>query len=796
MSVPQKLYTIKRDGRSEEVVLSKIQKRIEKLCVGLNMNYIDTAEISRKVVQGLYPGVRTVELDNLAAEISASMSVIHTDYGQLAARISISNLHKETPKRFSEAVELMYRNVNPLTRVPEPMISKRHYKIVCENRNVLDQAIENYDTLFDYFAIKTLEKSYLLRVNGKIVETPQYMYMRVALGIHDDDMEAVKQTYHLMSIQCFIHATPTLFAAATPLPQLSSCYLLTIHADSITGIFKTISDCASISKYAGGVGLNVHKIRARGSRIAGTHGTANGLVPMLKVLNEVARYVDQGGGKRMGSIAVYLEPWHADVFDFVELKKNQGQEENRARNLFYALWIPDLFMERVEADLNWSLMCPHQCPGLDDVWGEEFVRLYEQYESIEGKVRRTIKARELWRVIMESQTETGTPYIMYKDACNRKSNQQHLGTIKCGNLCTEIVEFTSPNEIAVCNLASISLPAFIVTSSDETGVPVCHFDFQYLREVVGVITENLNKIIDNGFYPVEEAAASNRRHRPIGIGIQGFANVLARLRYPYESAEAALLNQQIFETIYYGALQQSCILAKKHGRTYETFAGSPASQGILQYDMWTDMVDGVKRPPMQPTQLWDWDELKANIGKYGLYNSLLVAPMPTATTAQILGNNESFEPFTNNIYVRRVLSGEFNVINKYLIEELVELGLWTDYMRNKIMEARGSIQNIEEIPQNVRDLYKTVWEIPTKTMIDMAATRGAFIDQSQSFSVYMAEPTYASLTSMHFYGWKRGLKTGMYYLRTKSAINAIQFTVDKCLLQEQECTSCSAWIHY
>ncbi|KAH8410669.1 hypothetical protein KR009_011758 [Drosophila setifemur] len=757
-----KLYVIKRDGRQEEVHFDKITSRIQKLCYNLNMDFVDPVCITLQVINGLYCGVTTQELDNLAAEISAGLTCNHADYAILAARIAVSNLHKETKKVFSDVFEDLYTHVNKETSLTAPLVSEFHYKVVKKNADRLNSSIiYDRDFGYNYFGFKTLERSYLLKINGKIAERPQHMLMRVAIGIHGEDINAAVETYNLLSERYFTHASPTLFAAATNRPQLSSCFLLTMTADSIEGIFKSVEQCAMISKSAGGIGLNVHCIRAKGTSICGTNGTSNGLVPMLRVFNNVARYVDQGGGKRPGAFAIYLEPWHSDVFEFLELKKNTGKEENRARDLFFALWIPDLFMQRVEANDNWSLMCPHKCPGLQDVWGDEFNKLYLKYEQ-EGRPNRTVKAQSLWFAIIESQVETGNPYMLFKDACNRKSNQQNVGTIKCSNLCTEIVEYSAPDEIAVCNLASIALNMFVT--------PEKTYDFKKLKEVTKIVAKNLNKIIDINYYPLPEARKSNLRHRPIGIGVQGFADALILMRYPYESAEAGLLNQQIFETIYFGALEASCELAQIEG-PYETYEGSPVSKGILQYDMWDK----------QPTELWDWQGLKENIKKNGVRNSLLVAPMPTASTAQIMGNNESFEPYTTNIYTRRVLSGEFQVVNHHLLRDLTELDLWDDDMKNQIITSRGSIQNIEAIPQKVRDLYKTVWEISVKSTIKMAADRGAFIDQSQSFNIHVAEPNYGKLTSIHFYSWKAGLKTGMYYLRTKPAANAIQFTVDKKL---------------
>ncbi|CAO1365642.1 unnamed protein product [Diamesa tonsa] len=754
------MYVMKRDGRKEEVHFDKITSRIQKLCYGLNMDFVDPVSITLKVINGLYTGVTTQELDNLAAETSASMTTDHADYAVLAARIAVSNLHKETKKQFSDVMDDLYNIENEYLKTKSPMISDFHHKIMMDNAVQLNSAIiYDRDFGYNYFGFKTLERSYLLKIKGKIAERPQHMLMRVAVGIHGENIDAAIETYNLLSERYFTHASPTLFAAATPRPQLSSCFLLSMSDDSIDGIYDTLKQCALISKSAGGIGVNVHCIRAKGTYIAGTNGISNGIVPMLRVYNNTARYVDQGGNKRPGAFAIYLEPWHADVFEFLDLKKNTGKEEVRARDMFYALWIPDLFMKRVEADGMWSLMCPHNSPGLFDCWGEEFEKLYESYEA-EGRFLRQVKAQDLWFAIIESQVETGTPYMLYKDACNRKSNQQNVGTIRCSNLCTEIVEYSSKDEVAVCNLASIALNMFVKPNKE--------YDFEKLKEVAKIATKNLNKIIDVNYYPIPEAKRSNMRHRPIGIGVQGLADAFIMMRMPFESDEAFKLNQQIFETIYYGALEASSELAEVEG-VYETYPGCPVSKGILQYDMWDKT----------PTDLWDWTVLKAKIAKTGIRNSLLLAPMPTASTAQILGNNESFEPYTSNVYNRRVLSGEFQIVNHHLLKDLTELGLWDDDMKNKIIAHNGSIQLIDEIPKDIRDLYKTVWEISVKKLIQMAADRGAFIDQSQSFNIHVAEPNYGKLTSIHFYGWKMGLKTGMYYLRTKPAANAIQFTVDK-----------------
>ncbi|XP_064119562.1 ribonucleoside-diphosphate reductase large subunit-like [Macrobrachium nipponense] len=759
-----KMYVLKRDGRQEPVMFDKITSRIQKLCYGLHMDFIDPPAITLKVINGLYTGVTTVELDNLAAETAATMTTKHPDYAVLAARIAVSNLHKETKKTFSEVMDDLYNMTNKKTGKKMPMLSDEHYKIIMDNAEKLNSAIiYDRDFSYNYFGFKTLERSYLLKIDGKVAERPQHMLMRVAVGIHGEDIPAAIETYNLLSEKWFTHASPTLFNAATRRPQLSSCFLLTMKDDSIEGIYDTLKQCALISKSAGGIGLNAHCIRSTGSYIAGTNGTSNGLVPMLRVYNNTARYVDQGGNKRPGAFAIYLEPWHADIFDFLDLRKNHGKDEQRARDLFYALWIPDLFMQRVEENGDWCLMCPNESPGLHDTWGTEFETLYKKYEE-EGRYVRKVKAQALWYAVIESQVETGTPYMLYKDACNRKSNQQNLGTIKCSNLCTEIVEYSSPDEVAVCNLASIALNMYV--KSDGT------YDFNKLKEVTKVITRNLNKIIEVNFYPVEEARRSNMRHRPIGIGVQGLADAFILMRYPFDSDEAKLLNKQIFETIYYGAMEASCELAEKLG-PYETYEGCPVSKGIFQHDMWN----------VTPTDLHDWAALKAKVKKHGVRNSLLLAPMPTASTAQILGNNESIEAYTSNIYSRRVLSGEFQVVNHHLLRDLTEQGLWNDDMKNEIIAKNGSIQEIENIPADLKALYKTVWEISQKVIIQMAADRGAFIDQSQSLNIHIAEPNYGKLTSMHFYAWKLGLKTGMYYLRTKPAANAIQFTVDKAKLK-------------
>jgi ribonucleoside-diphosphate reductase alpha chain len=790
------MLVIKRDGRYESVKFDKITARIEKLCYGLNRDYINAVDIAKKVIAGIYDGVTTIELDNLAAETAATMATKHPDYAILAARIAVSNLHKVTSSSFSNTMKRLYTYVDPKTGENASLIAKDVYKVVKEHAALLDEAV-NYerDYQYDYFGFKTLERSYLLKVDGKVIERPQHMLMRVAVGLHKEDVDAAIETYHLMSEKWFTHATPTLFNAGTPKPQLSSCFLLTMKEDSIVGIYDTLKQCAQISQSAGGIGLSIHNIRATGSYIKGTNGVSNGLVPMLRNFDMTARYVDQGGGRRKGSFAIYLEPWHPDIFQFLDLRKNHGKEELRARDLFYALWIPDLFMQRVEDNETWSLFCPSEAPGLADCYGEEFKRLYQKYEK-EGRARKTVNAQQLWFEILEAQIETGTPYMLYKDAANRKSNQQNLGTIKSSNLCTEIIEYTSPDEVAVCNLASIALPKFI----NEAG----KFDHQRLYEVTQVVTKNLNKIIDINYYPVPEAKVSNLRHRPIGIGVQGLADTFMRLRMPFDSPEARGLNKDIFETIYFAAMTASKDLAKDQG-PYETFAGSPLSKGIFQFDMW-----GVE----PSSGRWDWESLRKEVQKYGAKNSLLLAPMPTASTSQILGNNECFEPYTSNIYTRRVLSGDFIVVNKHLLNDLIELGLWDEQMKNELIAANGSIQQINRIPGHIKKLYRTVWEIPQKAIIDMAADRGAFICQSQSLNIHLQDANFAKLTSMHFYAWKKGLKTGMYYLRTKSAADAIKFTVEKytqeksaeenmalqpqqannaaCSLGDEGCISCSS----
>ncbi|MFB6454474.1 ribonucleoside-diphosphate reductase subunit alpha [Chitinophaga sp. Hz27] len=753
------MFVIKRDGRKEAVKFDKITARIEKLCYGFNTEYVDAIDVAKKVIQGLYDGVTTTELDNLAAETAASLTTKHPDYALLASRIAVSNLHKNTEKSFSKTMKILYNYVDPKIGKPAPLLSDEVYEIIEKNAELLDSTIiYDRDFAFDYFGFKTLERSYLLKTDGRIQERPQHMFMRVSVGIHKEDIESAIKTYNLMSERWFTHATPTLFNSGTPKAQMSSCFLLAMQDDSIEGIYDTLKQTAKISQSAGGIGLSIHNIRATGSYISGTNGTSNGIIPMLRVFNDTARYVDQGGGKRKGAFAIYLEPWHADVFEFLDLRKNHGKEELRARDLFYALWVPDLFMKRVEQNGEWSLFCPHEAPGMHECWGEEFEALYEKYEK-EGRARKTIKAQDLWFAILDAQIETGNPYILYKDAANRKSNQQNLGTIKSSNLCTEIIEYTDANEVAVCNLASLALPRFVNEGA---------FDHQRLFDVTYQATLNLNRIIDENYYPVEEARNSNTRHRPIGLGVQGLADAFILMRYPFESDEAKKLNSEIFETIYFAAMTASNDLAKKEG-AYSTFEGSPASKGIFQFDMWN----------VTPSARWNWEALRTSVKEHGIRNSLLLAPMPTASTSQILGNNECFEPYTSNIYTRRVLSGEFVVVNKHLLKDLVELGLWDNDMKNKIIASNGSIQHINEIPANIKELYKTVWEIKQRNIIDMAADRGAFICQSQSLNLFVDTPTTGKLTSMHFHAWKKGLKTGMYYLRTQAAAQAVQFTVEK-----------------
>lgn len=756
------LQVVKRNGEKEDVRFDAIQEKLTVLSEGLNTKWVDPGMVTKLVIEGLYDGVTTSELDELSAETAASLASHHPDYSKLAARICVDNLHRSTKGVFSEVIADLRNYVDSESGKHAPLISQEVHDIVMANKDQLDNYMDyQRDHNYDYFGFKTLERSYLLRLDGEVAERPQHMLMRVAIGIHHDDIEKALTTYDLMSEGWFTHATPTLFNSGTPKPQMSSCFLLTMKDDSLDGIYDTLKQCALISKSAGGIGLSIHQIRSKGSYIKGTNGYSNGLVPMLRVFNDTARYVDQGGGKRKGSIAIYLEPWHPDIFEFLDLRKNHGKEEMRARDLFYALWTPDLFMERVENNAEWSLFCPNECPDLHDSYGEEFNALYHKYEA-EGRARKTIKARELWDAITQSQIETGTPYMLYKDACNSKSNQKNLGTIRSSNLCTEIVEYTAEDEVAVCNLASIALPKF-VNMEDGT------FNHEKLYEVTYHATGNLNRVIDVNYYPVKEAENSNMRHRPIGLGVQGLADTFAMLKMPFDSDEARTLNRDIFETIYYAACSASLDLAKRDG-PYSSFEGSPASQGLLQPDLW-----GVT----EYSGRWNWDTLKNEIMQHGMRNSLLVAPMPTASTSQILGNNECFEAFTSNLYLRRVLSGEFIVLNKHLVRDLIDRDLWSLEIKDQILLNKGSIQSVAGIPDDIKALYKTTWEISQKVIIQMAADRGAYIDQSQSLNIHMIDANPAKVTSMHFFGWRLGLKTGMYYLRTKAATDAIQFTLEQ-----------------
>ncbi|KAK3159392.1 hypothetical protein QOZ80_2AG0149560 [Eleusine coracana subsp. coracana] len=780
------MYVMKRDGRQEPVQFDKITARLKKLSYGLSEEHCDPVLVAQKVCAGVYKGVTTSQLDELAAETAAAMTASHPDYASLAARIAVSNLHKNTLKSFSETVKLLFTNCDERSGLMASLIADDVYSIVMKNAARLDsEIIYDRDFDYDYFGFKTLERSYLLKVGGKVMERPQHMLMRVSVGIHKNDIESAVRTYHMMSQRWFTHASTTLFNAGTPKPQLSSCFLVCMKDDSIEGIYDTLSECAAISKTAGGIGVSIHNIRATGSYIRGTNGTSNGIVPMLRVFNDTARYVDQGGGKRKGAFAVYLEPWHPDIFEFLDLRKNHGKEEHRARDLFYALWIPDIFMERVKLNEKWSLFCPNEAPGLADCWGEEFQNLYHKYER-EGKAKKVVSAQALWFDILKAQIETGTPYMLYKDSCNRKSNQQNLGTIKSSNLFTEIIEYTSPSETAVCNLASIALPCFVREKDvpieshpaklvGSIGSKTRYFDFDKLAEITSVVTCNLNKIIDINYYPIGTAKRSNMRHRPIGIGVQGLADTFILLGMPFDSPEAQQLNKDIFETIYYHALKASAELAAKEG-PYETYLGSPISKGILQPDMWN----------VVPSNRWNWSAIRQKISQFGLRNSLLVAPMPTASTSQILGNNECFEPYTSNIYSRRVLSGEFVIVNKHLLHDLTEMGLWSPVLKNQIIYEDGSVQNITEVPDDLKAIYKTVWEIKQKTIVDMAVDRGCFIDQSQSLNIHMDQPNSGKLTSLHFHAWSKGLKTGMYYLRTRPAADAIKFTVDTTLLKDNQ----------
>jgi len=777
------MRVIKRSNEYEEVSFDKVLRRISKLSTGIDVNF---HEVAQKVCSRIYDGVNTDQLDELAGNICSSLIVDNPDYDTLAARIAVSNHHKKTYNTFTETIEKLYSNPG------NQLISDEVYHVAMANKEKLNAAVDyERDYLFDYFGFKTLEKSYLLGSNNNSspIERPQDMWMRVSIGIHGSDIDRAIETYDLMSWKKFTHATPTLFNFGTKRQQGSSCFLINMESDSVDGEYNTLRECALISKYAGGIGVHIHNVRANGSIIRGTNGKSTGIVPMLRVYNDCARHINQAG-KRNGSFAIYIEPWHADIFAFLDLKKNHGNEAERARDLFYALWIPDLFMRRVRENGKWSLMCPDQCPGLSDAFDDsscdnkKFTELYQQYEK-EGKFVKQVQAQDVWFKILEAQIETGTPYMLYKDAVNSKTNHKNLGTIKSSNLCSEIVQYTSPEEIAVCNLASICLPSYIVTNLHGE-ISESYFDFEQLRKNVGVITRNLNLIIDKNFYPVEKAKISNMRHRPIGIGVQGLADTFLKLDLAYDSEEAKILNRQIFETIYYGALQMSCELAMAAG-SYETFAGSPMSKGILQYDMW-----GVK-----PSDLWNWDELKNLIVKHGVRNSLLVAPMPTASTSQIMGNTEAFEPITSNIYKRKTLAGEFILVNKFLVKELQNIGVWNTNMKEKIIANDGSIQNLEEIPSEIANKYKTVWEIRQKDIIDMAADRGAFVDQSQSMNLYQSSPTFSKLTNMHFYGWDKGLKTGIYYLRSKAKAATQKFSINsektKANYEAPEpCLECSA----
>ncbi len=755
------MQVVNRKGEREDVRFDAILEKLTTLSEGLNSKWVDPGHVTKLTIEGLYDGVTTRELDQLAAETAASLASHHPEYSRLAARICVDDLHRATKDCFTDVITDLREYIDPESRKHAPLISEEVFDVIMEHADVLNNHIDySRDNNYDYFGFKTLERSYLLRLNGEIAERPQHMLMRVSVGIHHNNIPKALETYDLMSQGYFTHATPTLFNSGTPMPQMSSCFLLTMQDDSLDGIYDTLKQCALISKSAGGIGLSIHHVRSKGSYIKGTNGTSNGIVPMLRVFNDTARYVDQGGGKRKGSIAIYLEPWHPDILQFLDLKKNHGKEELRARDLFYAMWTPDLFMERVEQNADWSFFCPNECPGLQDVYGDEFKAMFEDLER-RGLARETVPARTIWDKIVESQIETGTPYMLYKDAANNKSNQKNLGTIRSSNLCTEIMEYTAKDEVAVCNLASIALPKFVNMSSGE-------FDHQKLYDVTYHATGNLNRVIDVNYYPVEEARNSNMRHRPIGLGVQGLADTFAMLKMNFDGPEARSLNKEIFETIYYAACTASKDAAIAEG-PYSTFKGSPASKGVLQFDLW-----GMN----EHSGRWDWSSLKEEIVEHGMRNSLLVAPMPTASTSQILGNNECFEAFTSNLYVRRTLSGEFVVLNRHLVRDLIKEDLWSIEMKNEILRHKGSIQAITNIPETIRNLYKTTWEISQRHVLDMAADRGAYIDQSQSLNIHMVDANPAKVTSMHFYGWKQGLKTGMYYLRTKAAADAIQFTLE------------------
>lgn len=797
MNDEYEMHVLKRNGSHEQLSFDKISKRLKALCAEAKIK-INTSALVMKVIDQIFDKIETTKIDELTAEQCASQNTTNPDYGTLAAYVSVSNLQKNTKNTFFSKMKDLYE-FKDIHGVHSPLISETFLNTVKKYKKRIEETIDyNRDYLIDYFGFKTLERAYLFRINKKIVERPQDMWMRVSIGIHGDDIDLALETYNYMSQKYFTHATPTLFNSGTPRPQLSSCYLIAMEDDSIDGIYNTLKDCANISKYAGGIGLHIHNVRASGTHIRGTNGTSNGIVPMLRVFNNTARYVDQGGGKRNGSFAIYLEPWHADIWDFLEMRKNHGDEEMKARDLFYALWVPDLFMKRVHADGEWSLMCPDECPGLSDVYGDKFEELYVKYEN-ENKQKRTIKARELWFHILDSQMETGTPYLLYKDACNNKSNHKNLGTIKSSNLCTEIIEYSNRNETAVCNLASISLPAFVNIDTKTV-------NHEELHKVSRILTNNLNKIIDVNYYPTEKTDNSNKLHRPIGIGVQGLADMFFGLDIPFHSEEAKKINKEVFETIYHGALEESCNISQNRKQHYESivpcpfqlteeenklpskyigayssFVGSPMSEGTLQFDMWN----------VEPSARYNWDIIRTRILEHGVRNSLLLAPMPTASTSQILGNNECFEPITSNIYSRNTLAGEFIIANKHLMKDLISLNMWNEEVKNNIIANKGSIQQITTIPQHIRDKYKIVWEIPMKHIIDMAADRGAFICQSQSLNLWQEDPTYNSLTNMHFYGWKKGLKTGIYYLRRKAKHQAQQFTIGPENKEDEPCEMCS-----
>jgi ribonucleoside-diphosphate reductase alpha chain len=755
------MQIVKRDGRREPIDFDRMVDFVSRYAYQLDTDYINPNQVAKRAFEGAFDGITIVDLIQLTVETAASMTSKHPDYGLLAGRLAVSELHVNTSDSFSNTVEKMYYYKNPKTGENAPMISREIYDIVKKNAIDLDNSLDySKDYSYDYFGYKTLERTYLLKIDGKSVERPQHLLMRVALGIHKNDLKSAKTTYKLMSEKWFTHASPTLFNAGTPKPQLSSCFLLTMQDDSINGIYDTLKQCALISQSGGGIGLSIHDIRAKGSYIKGTNGTSNGIVPMLRVFNDTARYVDQGGGKRKGAFAMYIEPWHGDIFEFLDLKKNHGKEEMRARDLFLAVWMPDMFMQRVEDDGDWPLFDPHECPGLSDSHSEEFNKLFLKYEK-EGRALRTVKAQDLWFAILDSQIETGTPYILYKDAANSKSNQQNLGTIKSSNLCAEILEYTSKDEVAVCNLASIALNMF-VNEEERT------YDFNKLYEVAYQVTINLDKVVDVNYYPIPEARNSNMRHRPVGLGVQGLADTFIMMRQSFESDEAKQLNKDIFETIYFAAVTASKDIAKREG-AYETFKGSPMSKGQFQFDMWN----------VTPSTRWNWEALRGEVVEHGVRNSLLTALMPTASTSQILGNNECIEPYTSNMYTRRVLSGEFVLVNKHLVKDLIRRDLWNDDMRNKIIASNGSVAHIPEVPADIKDLYKTVWEIKQKRILELAADRGSYVDQTQSMNVFMEDANFAKLTSMHFYAWKSGLKTGIYYLRTKAAADPIKFTVDQ-----------------